>query len=350
MYYSYLNVINMMAKLNPKLTFAFRECTHLYWASIRDYSPNDYILITKGKDSVCYYLGDLKEIEKIRKKLLKPEFRKKLFLDLGKAINKLEHYNFKTNVSKMSLKQLQLEFKSVVGVVLNLAKIYFLTEEEYWNGLEKIVPKKELEQLSYLRFNAKKCSSNYWKYVGREILPSISNINKIKSDILVYTFDEILKLPKKLSAKVIANRKKGWGIIKTKNKRRLMTDKELLYYKKLIKQEHKLENKELVGLPVYNGEVIGQIKLVRSKDMNRNKVFDLQNKILVTEMTKPEIVPFLKGCLGIITDEGGLLCHASIVAREFKLPCIVGTKIATKVLKDNQKVKLDANTGKVILL
>ena len=62
-------------------------------------------------------------------------------------------------------------------------------------------------------------------------------------------------------------------------------------------------------------------------------------------MTNPQIVPFLKNISAIVTDEGGLTCHAAIVARELKIPCVIGTKIATKVLKDGQLVEVDANKG-----
>ena len=337
--------------MKNKLTFAFREFLPLYWASIRDYSKNDYIIITKGKESVLYYLGDLKEIEKIRKQLSNKIFRSKLITNLKTAIKKVESYNPKANVSKMSLKEAQKELKTVIDLVIDWANIYFYTEEEYWKDLENIVSKKEQEEISYLRFESKKISVKFWKYIGKEVIPCIVKKGIVKSSfVLVYTFDELMDLPKKPSDKTMINRKKGWGIIKINGKKRLMTDKELKKYKQLVAKEHKLENKELNGLTVHKGCVIGEVKLVKSKDMNRDKTFDLKNKILVTEMTKPELVPFLRGCLGIVTDEGGLLCHASILAREFNLPCVVGTKIATKVLKDKQKVKLDANNGKVNIL
>jgi pyruvate,water dikinase len=51
-----------------------------------------------------------------------------------------------------------------------------------------------------------------------------------------------------------------------------------------------------------------------------------------------------------VTDEGGVTCHAAIVAREMKKPCIIGTKIATKVLKDGDLVEVDANKGVVKIL
>ena len=53
----------------------------------------------------------------------------------------------------------------------------------------------------------------------------------------------------------------------------------------------------------------------------------------------------MKKAAAIVTDDGGLTCHAAIVARELKTPCVVGTKIATKVLKDGDMVEVDANKG-----
>ena len=67
-------------------------------------------------------------------------------------------------------------------------------------------------------------------------------------------------------------------------------------------------------------------------------------------MTRPEFMPALKKAAAIITDEGGITCHAAIVARELKKPCIIGTKIATKVLKDGMMVEVDADKGVVKIL
>ena len=59
------------------------------------------------------------------------------------------------------------------------------------------------------------------------------------------------------------------------------------------------------------------------------------------------IVPYLKNASAIATDEGGLTCHAAIISRELKIPCIIGTKISTKVLKDGDLVEVDAEKGVV---
>ena len=62
-------------------------------------------------------------------------------------------------------------------------------------------------------------------------------------------------------------------------------------------------------------------------------------------MTRPEFLPLMKKAAAFITDEGGIASHAAIVARELRLPCIVGTKIATKTFKDGDIIEVDANKG-----
>ncbi|MBC7096803.1 MAG: phosphoenolpyruvate synthase, partial [Methanobacteriales archaeon] len=67
--------------------------------------------------------------------------------------------------------------------------------------------------------------------------------------------------------------------------------------------------------------------------------------ILVTVMTTPDMVPAMRRASGILTDEGGVTCHASIVSRELGIPCIVGTGDATRKLKDNQVITMDGAKG-----
>lgn len=72
--------------------------------------------------------------------------------------------------------------------------------------------------------------------------------------------------------------------------------------------------------------------------------------ILVTPMTQPEYVPAMKKAKAIVTDEGGLTCHAAIVSREMGIPCIIGTKIATRLIKDGDTIEVDAQQGVVRIL
>jgi pyruvate,water dikinase len=67
-------------------------------------------------------------------------------------------------------------------------------------------------------------------------------------------------------------------------------------------------------------------------------------------MTVPDFLPAMKKAAAIVTDEGGITCHAAIVARELKIPCVIGTKNATKMLKTGDLVEVDTQTGKIIKL
>jgi len=106
------------------------------------------------------------------------------------------------------------------------------------------------------------------------------------------------------------------------------------------------------GQPAYNGKVRGIVHVVQEslKGVSITPKAFPKNAVLVTAMTSPDMLPIMKRARAFITDEGGMLCHAAIVARELKKPCIIGTKIATKVFRDGQKVEVDATKGIVRLL
>jgi pyruvate, water dikinase len=72
--------------------------------------------------------------------------------------------------------------------------------------------------------------------------------------------------------------------------------------------------------------------------------------VLVTGMTRPEFVPLMKLASAIVTDEGGITCHAAIVSRELGKPCVIGTKNATKVLRDGMLIEVDAEKGIVRII
>jgi len=108
-----------------------------------------------------------------------------------------------------------------------------------------------------------------------------------------------------------------------------------------------LSAKEVKGTGASKGKVTGRVRIVLgSPDFGKFQ----DGEVLVTEMTRPDFVQLMKRALAIVTDEGGLTCHAAIVARELHKPCIIGTKIATQVLKDGDMVEVDANTGTVKIL
>lgn len=95
------------------------------------------------------------------------------------------------------------------------------------------------------------------------------------------------------------------------------------------------------------GKVKGEVKIIN----NPSEMYKMeQGDILVSLATQPDLVPAMRKAAAIVTDQGGVTSHAAIVARELHIPCVIGTKIATKVLKDGDFVEVDANHGVVKII
>lgn len=120
-------------------------------------------------------------------------------------------------------------------------------------------------------------------------------------------------------------------------------DDECVFSEEPIVKETTAEKSEQVqGMTAYRGIVRGTVKIVRRvTELDKVKEGD----ILVTQMTFPAFLPAMSRAAGFVTDEGGITCHAAIVAREMKKPCIIGTRKATKVFKDGDRVEVDAEKG-----
>ncbi len=103
----------------------------------------------------------------------------------------------------------------------------------------------------------------------------------------------------------------------------------------------------LFGKSAYPGKVSGRARIVLRPE-EADSV--LEGEILITTMTRPEWVTAMKKAAAIVTDTGGLLCHAAIISRELKKPCIIGTVHATRVFKNGDLVEVDADRGAVLKL
>lgn len=120
------------------------------------------------------------------------------------------------------------------------------------------------------------------------------------------------------------------------------------FSKNSIKRDEETQSliniKELKGSTACAGKATGKVKIVNlPEEMKKME----QGDILVSTATTPSIVIAMKRASAILTDEGGLTCHAAIVSRELNIPCIVGLKFATKFLKDGDKVEVDATKASV---
>lgn len=103
-----------------------------------------------------------------------------------------------------------------------------------------------------------------------------------------------------------------------------------------------LKTNLIKGSIAHPGSARGRVRIIETaKDFSKMKKGD----ILVAHMTRPEYMPVIKLAGAIVTDEGGITCHAAVVSREFKIPCIIGTQTASSLLKDGDLVEVDARRG-----
>jgi len=99
-----------------------------------------------------------------------------------------------------------------------------------------------------------------------------------------------------------------------------------------------------IGFP---GKLVGRVRIIKNmRQADKLK----EGEVIVSPMTTPEFVEVMKKASAFVTNEGGIICHAAITAREMKKPCIIGTRIATQVLKDGDLVEVDANKGIVRII
>lgn len=166
-------------------------------------------------------------------------------------------------------------------------------------------------------------------------IKKISQFSKLTTQFIGHcTFDEIKEIinGKKIDQQEIKQRfNKPFSLILSNGKIKLV-----------LEDLNPLKNKKVAVVNLLKGHTTFKFD---------KKITGIVGKdILVVSMTKPDMVSKIKKMKAVITDEGGVLCHAAITAREFKIPTIIGTKIATKVLKDGDRVEVDANNGVVKML
>ncbi|MFH0969534.1 MAG: PEP-utilizing enzyme [Patescibacteria group bacterium] len=190
----------------------------------------------------------------------------------------------------------------------------------------------------------------YLHYKNLLIEEAARKLSVSKDDLLNFGTKEILEFLKKKSADEVKNRRNSFAIVMDKKRIEYLDSKIAKRFWNIYVEEKVSGNiKEFRGITVSKGKslVNGKVKIV----LDPLKVSSFkQGNILVAPMTTPDYIFLMKKASAVITDTGGLTSHAAIVSRELGIPCIVGTKIATRVLKDDQLVEVNANQGIVKII
>jgi len=188
-------------------------------------------------------------------------------------------------------------------------------------------------------------------------MPLISEIGKrmgIRNDITMVSYVEMINFLKNeevVAQKIIDERKEAWAVLSIDGQISIISSKKSVltmankYRIEDVKRQ--VSKKQVKGQPACLGKVTGKAKIIRNiREFSKIK----QGDILITPMTTPDYVPVMKKVAAIVTDEGGVTCHAAIVSREFNIPYIVGTGNATKLFSDGDMLEVDASVGIVKII
>lgn len=311
------------------------------------------LLIIKNKQYLNYLsnnqLDRLAQIKEINRSVglylkenfwIKSDFCKSRVLSVNSVLNDLKNeiqakgrkkisqelYLIKNTYSS-ALKRKKILSKKIKLSRIEKANVNFAAKTIYW------IDQRKLGQ----------CKFFYYSCLFFEDLEKFFGIKY--DDLLNYDCFDILnflKRKEKIKPQVMSSRKKSFLAVFENNK------KISYFYGKEVKAIF------LKSLGVSGQETKGRVASTGNKKIIRaiarivsNPLRDTFNKneILITSMTRIEFVPLMRKAVAIVTNEGGIACHAAVVSRELGIPCVIGTKDATKIFKDGDKIEVNTSTG-----
>lgn len=216
--------------------------------------------------------------------------------------------------------------------------------------IDEIDLPEQLQTLMYItdKFNAwqdeRKKGTFFATHYVSQLLDSIAKKTKYTLEQLKYTVPSEIKeiVSEIIGSGELDKRRKHCMVMWVGDEYEIITNTSLIKTLDEIGTGKNIQTTELRGLTASRGITKGRVKIVLGAD-EVSKIED--GDVLVAVMTRPDYLIGMRKAAAFITDEGGITCHAAIVAREMKKPCIIGTKISTKVLKDGDLVEVDANKG-----
>lgn len=328
------------------------------------YKDIGFVALSKNNEWTCFIPKKIKEkllneglkIYTSRKRFLA---YKKEYLDFIKTFKKkfLELKNKKDITQK--------DLSDFFEIVTQAEKYYSYTQYFYLDKVWKIKNKS-----SAVRKNLKEFGG--LKIKGRELLNDmyfteadyLGAILKKLSKKFGVEFKKLYQYQKNEIFLLFRNKKQREGEFKKRLANYIFFpngERKIIYFGREADlviddflKESSDEKKVLKGMVANKGIAKGKVKLFwhgyNFQSIKKKMAEMKKGEILVAETTSPEIMPACSKAGAIITNQGGMMSHAAIVARELKIPCIVGTKIATQVLKDGDRVEVNADKGVVKIL
>jgi phosphohistidine swiveling domain-containing protein len=291
--------------------------------------------------------------KKSREKKLATHAKKYEWLEYGLQGKILSHEHFVNELKNLAEKGIARELKSFNAEFEKLKHAQKAVIKEYGIGrthqkIFKIVQDSTYTRVcsKYAQFHGYYCIENLLKEIGKMSGLILEQMRYLAP----HDYNAIL-IGKKDLRKITNDRMRYSLHISDKGETLYWLGSSAKKVRKKIKlfqpEIKKTDSEILKGQTAYNGQAQGRVKIINTiQEMSKMH----NGNVLVSHMTNPDIVPAMKMAVAIVTDIGGITSHAAIVARELKKPCIIGTKVATQVLRDGDLIEVDANKGEIKLI
>lgn len=384
-------LMNMDQVSQPKMTIEqesydlhFRQSDFLFIFTDINFHPKngsfDYVILQKGGEIACYLTKQGKQQARdLGVKWLDNDLSSEIINDLESFLGDLKDGKALGGLSKFEKDDYTNRWKIIESVANRFAYLYRYCENPVLEPVESVILKACSSQDDLLKVlkNPKYADELKFSQEIKNYLSRLIKAGELKFDLHIaveplwkeaivflkdlaekfnYSFDQMSVLRADEISKFL-----GGGFLPSKEvlEERLRglvliphgaEDGLLLVGSNYVEWKNKIERIEgadIKGTPAFNGKVRGKVKIHSS--FLEGEIIS-PGTVVVAGMTNPQLVPFLKDAVAIVTDEGGLTCHAAIIARELKKPCIIGTKIATQILKDGDMVEVDADNGIVTII
>jgi len=215
-----------------------------------------------------------------------------------------------------------------------------------------------LSELGSLRLEAHLRGWQFFQYFGPVLVEKTAELLSLeREDVYNLKFDEFINLLEgRLTITDEYKLRRGGNILvittPEKGEETYFGDDAKNKYETDIREEI-LHVSEFYGQTVNGkGKLVGEVFVFRwgAEDIEKRIYEFPEGKILVAGQTLPLFMPALRKAIAIVTNEGGVLCHAAIVSRELNKPAIIGTKIATELLRDGDTIEMDLDNQKITIV
>lgn len=290
----------------------------------------------------------------VKKKILNEQRKCYKFLDQGLKINNQVRrlIKEKKNYKNYSSRRLFKDLKNKLSIYIDLFLFSTVLPFEIGQALNFLMKDNKIKSYSKLedKINKLRIVSFYTIYeekILKNIFQEISkrkgiNDYKLLSNLTYLELLSFVNDDSKFTEKELVYRKKYVNLLTPKVSFIKFGEKNYKKYYQIFVPKIKKKAIMIKGRSAYPGAVKGRVRVILvAKDIVKFK----QGEILVTISSNPVLMPAIKKASAIISDEGGITCHAAIISRELKIPCIIGTKTATKLLKTGNFIEIDAEKG-----